>query len=110
MPPMTTTAATATPTSEPMPPSTTMARIVADSMNSNERGLTKPWRAPKNAPARPPNSAPMANAVSLVLTVLMPSERQAISSSRSASQARPTGSRRMRCVTKATSSASPRIT
>ena len=30
MPPITTTAATATPTSEPMPPSTTIARIVAD--------------------------------------------------------------------------------
>jgi hypothetical protein len=43
----------------------------------------------KKDPAKPPNIAPMANAVSLVEVVLMPSERQAISSSRSASQARP---------------------
>ena len=37
----------------------------------------------------------MAKAVSFVLVVLMPSERQAISSSRNASHARPTGSRRI---------------
>ena len=60
----------------------------------------KPWRVAKNEPAKPPNIAPMAKAVSLVLVVLMPSERQAISSSRSASQARPTGRRRSRSVTK----------
>ena len=56
----------------------------------------KPCRAAKNEPAKPPNIAPIANAVSLVLVVLMPSERQAISSSRSASQARPTGRWRSR--------------
>ena len=61
----------------------------------------KPCRAAKNEPAKPANIAPIAKAVSLVLVVLMPSERQAISSSRSASQARPTGSRRSRIVTKA---------
>ena len=59
----------------------------------------KPCRAAKNEPANPPKPAPMAKAVSLVLVVLMPSERQAISSSRSASQARPIGSRRRRRVT-----------
>ena len=52
----------------------------------------------KNEPAKPPNMAPMANAVSLVLVGLMPSDRQAISSSLSASQARPMGSLRMRSV------------
>ena len=72
-------------------------------------GLTKPCRTAKNEPAKPPNMAPIAKAVSLVLTVLMPSERQAISSSRSASQARPTGSLRSRRVTKLVISARTRI-
>ena len=72
--------------------------------------VAKPWRAAKKQPAKPPNMAPMAKAVSLVLVVLMPSERQAISSSRSASQARPTGRRRRRTVTKAVSRASARMT
>ena len=45
----------------------------------------------------------------LGVAVLMPSERQAISSSRSASQARPIGSRRSRIVTKLVRSASARI-
>ena len=43
-------------------------------------------------------------------SVLMPSERQAISSSRSASQARPSGRRRRRSVTQLVSSARPRMT
>ena len=85
---------------EPRPPSTTIARMMADSMNTKLSGLTKPWRVAKKQPAKPPNMAPMAKAVSLVFVVLMPRERQAISSSRSASQARPIGSRRRRLVTK----------
>ena len=60
-------------------------------------------------PAKPANMAPMAKAVSFVVVVLMPSDRQAISSSRIASQARPTGSRRSRSVTQLVSSASARI-
>ena len=104
-----TTAAMATPIWLPMPPSTTMARIIADSMKVKLSGEMKPCRAAKNEPAKPPNIAPIAKAVSLVLVVLMPSERQAISSSRSASQARPTGRRRSRSVTKVVSSASARI-
>jgi len=99
----------AMPGSEPMPPSTTMARMMADSRKTKDSGLTKPCRAAKKAPAKPPNMAPMANAVSFVFVVLMPSERQAISSSRSASQARPTGMRRRRTVTKAVSSARARM-
>ena len=85
-------AAIATPICEPMPPSTTMARMVADSMkvklSGRDEALT---HREKNEPAKPPNMAPSAKAVSLVLSVLMPSERQAISSSRRASQARPIG-------------------
>ena len=78
-------------------------------MKVKDSGEMKASRAAKNEPAKPANIAPMAKAVSLVLVVLMPSERQAISSSRSASQARPIGSRRNRTVTKQVSSASARI-
>ena len=53
--------------------------------------------------------APVANAVSLVVVVLMPRARQATSSSRNASQARPIGSRRKRMVTQLVKSASARI-
>ena len=41
-------------------------------------GLMKPCRVAKKLPAKPPNMAPMAKAESLVMVVLMPSERQAI--------------------------------
>ncbi len=109
MPPIMTAAAIAMPVSDPIPPSTTMARMTADSRKTNDSGLTKPCRAAKKEPAKPPNMAPIAKAVSLVLVVLMPSERQAISSSRSASQARPTGMRRSLIVTKAVSKQSIRI-
>ena len=80
--PISTTAATATPTWLPRPPSTTIASTSADSWKVKDSGLMKPCRVAKNDPAKPPNMAPMAKAVSLVVTVLMPSERQAISSSR----------------------------
>src|SRR5580692_6855231 len=109
VPPIMATAATATPIWLPMPPSTTMARMVADSMKVKDSGEMKPCRAAKKAPAKPPKPAPIANAVSLVLVVLMPSERHAISSSRSASQARPTGRRRSRTVTKAVRNTSARM-
>ena len=69
----------------------------------------KPCRVAKKAPARPPNIAPVANAVSFVVVVLMPNARQATSSSRSASHARPIGSRRNLIVTQLVSSASARI-
>ncbi len=88
-----------TPSCEPMPPSTTTARISADSMKVNDSGLTRPWRAAKNAPARPAKVAPSVKADSLIRVGFRPSERQAISSSRSASQARPIGMRISRLVT-----------
>ncbi len=99
-------AASTTPSWLPMPPSTTIARIVADSMKVKLSGLMKPCRVAKKQPAKPPNIAPIAKADSLTLVGLMPSARQAISSSRSASQARPTGSLRMRNVKKLVTSAS----
>ena len=108
-PPTIATAAIATPTWLPMPPSTTMARMMALSRKLKLSGLTKPWRTAKNEPAKPPNMAPSAKAVSLVTVVSIPSERQAISSSRSASQARPIGRRRRRSVTRLVSKASARI-
>ena len=92
-------AAIATPIWLPIPPSTTIERIVADSRKVNDSGEMKPWRAAKNEPAKPANIAPRAKAVSFVLVVLIPSDRHAISSSRSASQARPTGNRLSRTVT-----------
>ena len=102
------TAAIATPIRLPMPPSTTMATITADSMKVKLSGEIKPCRAAKKDPANPANIPPIAKAVSLVLVVLIPSERQAISSSRNASQARPIGSRRSRTVTAAVINASAR--
>ena len=110
VPPIMMTAAIATPIRLPMPPSTTMATITADSMKVKLSGEMNPCRAAKNDPAKPANIAPMAKAVSLVLVVLMPSERQAISSSRKASHARPIGSRRSRTVMAAVIRASARIT
>ena len=92
-----------------MPPSTTMARMIADSMNTKLSGLMKRCLAAKNDPAKPANIAPMAKAVSLVFVGLMPSARQAVSSSRSASQARPTGRRRMRWVNRLVIRASTRM-
>ena len=92
-----------------MPPSTTIASTKADSPKVKNSGLMKPCRVAKKAPAKPPNIAPMANAVSLVMVVLMPSARQAISSSRKASQARPIGKRRNRSVTQLVRSASARM-
>src|SRR5262245_37780084 len=109
VPPIMMTAASATPIRLPMPPSTTMATMTADSMKVKLSGEMKPCRAAKNDPAKPANIAPMAKAVSLVLVVLMPSERQAISSSRKASHARPIGSRRSRTVMAAVIKASARI-
>ena len=72
-------------------------------------GLMNPCRVAKNEPPKPPNMAPRANAVSLVLVGLMPSARQAISSSRSASHARPIGSLRMRSTKALVTSARIRI-
>ena len=86
-----------------------MARMIADSMKVKLSGLMKRCLAAKNEPAKPANMAPTAKAVSLVLVGLMPSALQAVSSSRSASQARPTGRRRMRWVKKLVTSASARM-
>ena len=74
-------AAMATPSCEPIPPSTTIARMVADSMKVKLSGLTTPG-APRRRVGEPGEHRPERKAVSLVLVVLMPSERQAISSSR----------------------------
>ena len=83
--PIITIAAMATPQSEPMPPSTTIARMIALSRKLKLSGLMKPWRTAKNEPAKPPKAAPSAKAVSFVAVVSMPSDRHAISSSRRAS-------------------------
>ena len=93
-------AANTTPTWLPMPPSTTIDRMIADSMKVKLSGLIKPFRLAKNEPAKPPNIAPNANADNFVLTGLIPRERQAISSSLSASHALPMGNFRIRSTKK----------
>ncbi|VVE59679.1 hypothetical protein PSP20601_05603 [Pandoraea sputorum] len=72
-----------------MPPSTTIESTTIDSQKVNDSGETKPWNAENMPPATPPNDAPIANASSLMLRVLMPIALAAISSSRMATQARP---------------------
>ena len=79
-----------------MPPSTTIAKMIADSMKVKEDGLIKPWRVAKKEPANPANTAPMPKADNLIRTGLSPKDRHAVSSSRNASHARPTGNRLMR--------------
>ena len=72
-----------------MPPSTTIDSTIIDSTSTKLSGLMKPCVAEKMPPEMPPNDAPMANASSFMLRVLMPIARAAISSSRIASHARP---------------------
>src|SRR5271163_444081 len=103
-------AASTTPIWLPMPPSTTIARIVADSIKVKLSGLMKPCRVAKKQPAKPPSIAPMPKAESLTLVGLMPNARQATSSSRRASQARPIGSRRRREVKRFVTRANARMT
>src|SRR5690606_14015394 len=98
-------AARMTPTWDPIPPSTTMARMRADSRNVNDSGFTRPWRAAKKAPPKPAKTAPMVKADSLMLVGLRPRDRHAISSSRNASQARPIGMRITRFETNSVMSA-----
>ena len=94
----------------PMPPSTTIDSTMIDSTSTKLSGLMKPCIAENMPPAMPPNDAPIANASSLMLRVLMPIARAATSSSRIASHARPMRefcSRRLITIT-ATSIASSR--
>ena len=72
-----------------MPPSTTMHRIMIDSIRLKDSGETKPWKAANMEPDTPPKVAPMPKASSFMLRVLMPMALAAISSSRIAIQARP---------------------
>src|SRR3989304_4473874 len=77
----------------PIPPSTSMHRIMTDSINVNDSGLTNPWKLAYRPPLMPPNEAPMAKASSFTLRVLMPMAAAATSSSRIATQARALGRR-----------------
>ncbi len=60
-----------------------------DSTSTKLSGETNPWIAENMPPATPPKLAPMAKASSFSRVVSMPVARAAISSSRTASQARP---------------------
>ena len=72
-------------------------------------GLTNVCLVAKKAPAKPPNIAPIAKAVSLVLVGFTPKDLHAISSSLKASQARPTGNFRILKVKKFVISAKIKI-
>ena len=72
-----------------MPPSTTIATTMIDSCSTKLSGEMKPWIEEKMPPATPPKLAPIAKARSLMRVVLIPIARAAVSSSRTASQARP---------------------
>lgn len=63
-----------------------MASTKADSTKVNDSGLIKPWRAAKSVPANPAKAALIVKAVNLIFVGDKPKERQAISSSRNASQ------------------------
>ena len=78
-----------TPGMLPIPPSTTIARIVIDSSRMKLSGLTKPWRPKKMTPENPAGPAPRAKARSFVVVLLIPIVCAASSSSRIAAQARP---------------------
>ena len=73
-----------TPRIEPMPPRTTMARIMQLSMKVNEAGLMNWVLAAKRTPAKPAHAELRAKAVSLTRVRLMPMASEAISSSRMA--------------------------
>ncbi|MOA55196.1 hypothetical protein D3C78_1789480 [compost metagenome] len=87
-----------------------MASTKADSAKVNDSGLTNPWRAANSVPAKPANAALMVNAVSLMRVGFRPSERQAISSSRNASHARPSGIRSRRLITNSVTTTSSSAT
>ncbi len=72
-----------------MPPMTTIATMAIDSVSENDSGETKLCMCAYSTPEMPPKVAPMPNASSLRLRVLMPMALAAISSSRIAIQARP---------------------
>ena len=93
----------------PMPPRTTIASTMIDSNRPKLSGLMNCCVAEKTAPAMPPNEAPIANARSLTLRVLMPIALAATSSSRIASHARPSRefcSRRLTTMTAIVSNSS----
>jgi hypothetical protein len=66
-----------------------MARMVNDTVNPNWSGLTSESFEALKTPASPAVDAPIAKARSFVVTVLTPMLAAATSSSRMATQARP---------------------
>src|SRR5262249_1211551 len=87
---------------EPMPPRMTMASTPIDSRNVNDSGLMKSCLALKMTPITPAKEAPAANARSFIRTSGTPIAWAATSSSRMASQARPTWERSSRWLTRMT--------
>ncbi|MCY1369097.1 hypothetical protein D9M69_561160 [compost metagenome] len=73
----------------PIPPTTTIATTITDSISEKDSGDTKRWNEANKTPETPPNVAPMPKASSFRLRVFRPMALAAISSSRMAIQARP---------------------
>ncbi len=86
---------TMTPGMLPIPPSTSIARMNTLTLNPNWSGDTSCSFDASAQPANPLNDAPIANAASLVVVVLMPMCAAASSSSRIAIHARPSRLLRM---------------
>ena len=62
---MSTAAAMIAPIIEPMPPSTTMTRMLIDAMKLKLPGTSSPWKPAYSAPAMPAKKADTANAKTL---------------------------------------------
>jgi hypothetical protein len=84
-----TTAPTAGPSTQPAPPTITASRNRIDCENGNESGATNIISGAKMAPASPANTAETAKAAVLIVTGLSPTERAALSLSRTATIALP---------------------
>ncbi len=87
--PISTNAPTATPGMLPIPPTITTTSTMIDTSSSKLFGNTDPTLAAKSAPPNEARMAPVTNASSLAVTMLMPMASATCSSSRIAIQARP---------------------
>src|SRR6202048_3714572 len=89
-------AASVTPAALPMPPSRMMDTKISDSLNVKLLGAMKPTRYAERAPASPVRKLPTVKARIFQRATSNPNAAAAVSSSRTASRARPTKERSMR--------------
>ena len=89
-------ATNATPGRAPMPPRTTNSSTVNDSRNGNCVDDSRPWRYPNSAPASPAQNPDRTKATTFNAEPRTPRAAAAVSLSRSANHARPSGEPSMR--------------